>query len=325
VPSPGAVAANLYQGSRSEYLAQYVFSMFGTAALVPHEADYGLDLFCTRTRTDHGRAEPYAYYAVQVKSTPDPWVFVGASSVRWILKYPAPLLFCVVEKNVAEKVARFSVYQLIARFRAAVMPDRPERLTLVPGDPGATGQTHRPAIGWDADGKIQMGPPILQFTLDQLYEDDMSRLIGEVLDYWIGNDLRNILRQQIGMRAASGPPDYATNEAPPPSGFGTFSMTVVPAEVQQRAGKTAAEHLAWLGDVMLAGGDPTGALLAALLVRHLVSEEDPRMLGFSPLSLYGDVGSIAQQAFPDVAEGGSVLGPFDAILADLKRRTQGSQ
>ena len=48
------------------------------------------------------------------------------------------------------------------------------------------------------------------------------------------------------------------------------------------------------------------------------------MLGFSPGSLYGRVGDIAQQAFPDVT-GGSVLGPFDAILADLKRRTQGGQ
>jgi hypothetical protein len=107
--------------------------MFGTAAIVPHEADYGLDLFCTRTRTEHGRAEPYAYYAVQIKSTPDPWVFDGPGSVKWILQYPAPLLFCVVEKNVAKKVARFSVHQLIARFRAAVMPDQPEKLTLVPG------------------------------------------------------------------------------------------------------------------------------------------------------------------------------------------------
>ena len=138
MPSPGAVAANLYQGSRSEYLAQYVFSMFGTAALVPHEADYGLDLFCTRTRTERGRAEPYAYYAVQIKSTPDPWVFDGPGSVRWILEYPAPLLFCVVNKNAAEKVARFSVYQLIARFQAAIMPDQPPSLTLVPGEPGKT-------------------------------------------------------------------------------------------------------------------------------------------------------------------------------------------
>jgi len=52
--------------------------------------------------------------------------------------------------------------------------------------------------------------------------------IGRVLDYSIVNDLRNILRQQMAMRAASRPPDYATNEVPPPSGFGTFSMTFVP-------------------------------------------------------------------------------------------------
>lgn len=129
----------------------------------------------------------------------------------------------------------------------------------------------------------------------------------------------------MGMRAASGPPDYATNEVPPPSGFGTFSITVVSPEVQERAGKTAAEHLDWLGEVMLAGGDATGALLAALMVRHLVADENPRELGFSPVSLYGQVGGVAQQAFPDVGGGGSVVGPFDAILAALKRRTQGSQ
>jgi hypothetical protein len=34
--------------------------MFGTATLVPHQEDYGLDLFCTLTRTDDGRAEPVA-------------------------------------------------------------------------------------------------------------------------------------------------------------------------------------------------------------------------------------------------------------------------
>jgi len=36
---------------------------------------------------------------------------MGLGSVKWILEYPAPLLFCVVEKNVAEKgraVQRFT-------------------------------------------------------------------------------------------------------------------------------------------------------------------------------------------------------------------------
>ena len=34
----GAIAANLHEGSRSEYLAQYVFASFGTAVSVPNEA-----------------------------------------------------------------------------------------------------------------------------------------------------------------------------------------------------------------------------------------------------------------------------------------------
>jgi hypothetical protein len=35
----GSIAANLHEGSRSEYLAQFVFSSFGTAIPVPHQED----------------------------------------------------------------------------------------------------------------------------------------------------------------------------------------------------------------------------------------------------------------------------------------------
>jgi len=319
VQGPGAVAANLYQGIRSEYLAQYVFSMFGTVTRVPNEEDHGVDLFCTLTRRADGRAEPYAYYSVQVKSAPDDWIFGGPGAVRWTLEYPAPLLFCAAEK----KVARFTVYQLMARFQAAVRPELPESLTLVPGEAGRTDATHRPRIGWDADGRLHLGPPILQFTVDELLDDQRYKLFGSVLDYWILNDLRNILRQQMGMRSASGPAYYATNEVPPPSGFGTFSMNVVSPEIRERAGKTAAEHLDWLGGVMLQSGDMTGALLAALMVRHLIPDEDPeRQLGFSPSWLYSQLGHIAQKAFPEVADGRTVVAPFDASLAKLRQRTQ---
>ena len=38
----GAIAANLHEGSRSEYLAQYVFASFGTAVPVPHQEDTGI-------------------------------------------------------------------------------------------------------------------------------------------------------------------------------------------------------------------------------------------------------------------------------------------
>jgi hypothetical protein len=71
----GSIAANLHEGSRSEYLAQYVFSSFGTAIPVPHQEDSGLDIYCTLLEPQGKRAWPRAYYSVQVKSTMKPWVF----------------------------------------------------------------------------------------------------------------------------------------------------------------------------------------------------------------------------------------------------------
>jgi len=256
---------------------------------------------------------------VQVKSAPGDWVFGGPGSVRWILEYPAPLLFCAAEK----KAARLTMYQLTARFQAALMPERPDSLTLVPAEAVQTDPVHRPRVGWDAAGRLHLGPPILQFTVDELLDDQKFGLFSSILEYWILNDLRNILRQQMGMRSASGPAYYATNEVPPPSGFGTFSMAVVLPEIRERASRTAAEHLDWLGDVMRQSGDATGALLAALMVRHLVPGEDPgRQLGFSPSSLYGQLGDIARKAFPEVTASPTVTGPFDAILDELAERIQ---
>jgi len=179
------------------------------------------------------------------------------------------------------------------------MPERPDSLTLVPGEAGRTDPVHRPRVGWDAGGRLHLGLPILQFTVDELLDDQRFGLFSSILEYWVLNDLRNILRQQMGMRSAWGPSHYATNEVPPPSGFGTFSMAVVPPEIRERASRTAAEHLDWLGDVMRQSGDATGALLAALMVRHLVPGEDPdRRLGSSPSWRYGQLGHIARKAFP---------------------------
>ena len=45
----GALAANLHEGTRSEYLVQYGFAAFGTAISVPHQEDTGIDLYCTMT------------------------------------------------------------------------------------------------------------------------------------------------------------------------------------------------------------------------------------------------------------------------------------
>src|SRR5579864_8795262 len=97
----GSLAANLHEGSRSEYLAHFVFSSFGTAIPVPHQEDTGLDIYCTLLEQVGRRAWPRSYYAVQVKSKPEPWVFEESESLRWIIRHPLPIFLCIVQKSEA--------------------------------------------------------------------------------------------------------------------------------------------------------------------------------------------------------------------------------
>ncbi len=83
----GSVAANLHEGSRSEYLAQYIFASFGTSVPVPHQEDSGIDLYCTLTERVGQRAWARAHYAVQVKSSMDPWVLESEESIRWLIEH----------------------------------------------------------------------------------------------------------------------------------------------------------------------------------------------------------------------------------------------
>jgi hypothetical protein len=108
----GSYAANAHEGSRSEYLAQYVFAALGTVVPVPHHEDHGIDLYCTLTERIGQRAWPLAYYTVQVKSNDQPWTFEGPRSVEWLLEQPLPLFVCTVDK----KQARLRVFRTDVRF-----------------------------------------------------------------------------------------------------------------------------------------------------------------------------------------------------------------
>jgi hypothetical protein len=60
--SVGSIATNLHEGSRSEYLAQYVFSSFGTAVPVPHQEDTGLDRTIRATSRSGAQRVTKTYY-----------------------------------------------------------------------------------------------------------------------------------------------------------------------------------------------------------------------------------------------------------------------
>src|SRR5689334_15426081 len=111
-PMIGAYAANPHEGSRSEILADYLFSSWGTVTPVRRQDDYGIDLYCTLSDRIGQRAVVSDYFVIQVKSGTDPWIFDHTESVKWLVEYPTPLfLACVDKKN-----GILRVYHVTPRF-----------------------------------------------------------------------------------------------------------------------------------------------------------------------------------------------------------------
>jgi len=213
--SVGSIASNLHEGSRSEYLAQYVFSSFGTAVPVPHQEDTGLDIYCTLLEPDGRRAWPRAYYSVQVKSTMEPWIFASPESVRWVIEHPLPIFLCIVLK--AE--ARILISHTTPRFAAWILPLHKTRLELIPG----TETRARPIeTSWEEGSSFQLKAPILDFTIQQALDESFRTRLAAVLKFWIDNDLENIFRIKCGIHTFQTPYEYETNTADVKGGISEF-------------------------------------------------------------------------------------------------------
>jgi hypothetical protein len=214
--SVGSIATNLHEGSRSEYLAQYVFSSFGTAVPVPHQEDTGLDIYCTLLERDGRRAWPRAYYSIQVKSTMEPWIFGSPESVRWLIEHPLPIFLCIVHK--AE--ARILLYHTTPRFAAWILPLHKNRLELIPG----TETRARPIdTSWQEGCSFELKAPILDFTIQQALEDAFRARLAGILKLWIDNDMENIFRIKCGNHHFQTPYDYETNSVDVEGGIGGIS------------------------------------------------------------------------------------------------------
>jgi hypothetical protein len=202
VSMAGSIAANLHEGSRSEYLAQFVFSSFGTAIPVPHQEDSGLDIYCTLLEREGRRAWPRAYYSVQVKSTMASWVFGSPESVRWIIEHPLPIFLCIVQKP----EARILVYHTTPRFAVWALPTHPNRLELIPGT-----ETKADTVDWVTGDTFNLKAPILNFTIQEVLDRDFCAHVAEVLKFWIDYDVENLFRIKSGIPLFRVPADYETN------------------------------------------------------------------------------------------------------------------
>src|SRR6266436_1539063 len=120
----GAIAHNFHEGSRSEILADYLFSSWGPVTPVRRQDDFGLDPLTERVGKQSWVKE---YFTVQVKSTEAPWKFNTPESVKWLIEYPMPLFLCTASKE----YQRVRVYHVFPRFLvwargAGTLPDRLE-------------------------------------------------------------------------------------------------------------------------------------------------------------------------------------------------------
>ncbi len=264
----GMIPFGFHEAARSEYLAQYVFTAFGTSSPVLRTEDHGVDFHCTLTRQEGTGLWPDGYYAVQVKSMsgkakPKPWTFRTPESVRFFVEYPAPLFLCMVDK----KAAQLKVYQSLVRFGVTVSGELPAQLTLIPTGrgPDALG----PYGGPDpVTSNYLLGDPVLDFTIPDLLDEEKFIKLKAVLKYWVDIDSKNIDRYRIGLRTLRAPAHYSTNEVPGPDTMMDLRMTRTAPPVRERQEALVREILEGLVGARLEDGDRVGALLAALQVRH---------------------------------------------------------
>jgi hypothetical protein len=265
--SVGSIAANLHEGSRSEYLAQYVFSSFGTAVPVPHQEDTGLDIYCTLLERDGPRAWPRAYYSVQVKSTMEPWTFPSPESVRWIIEHPLPIFLCIVLK--AE--ARILIYPTTPRFAAWILPLHTNRLELIPG----TEKRAQPIeTEWKEGSSFELKAPILDFTIQQALDDTFRTQLAAVLKLWIDYDMENIFRIKCGIHQFRAPYEYETNSADVTNGDSWFGGPF-PEQSLERAEAVLKELLGHITNHYYDKNKLVGATIYAMALRRLSPRYQP--------------------------------------------------
>lgn len=298
----GAVSTNFHEGSRTEYLAQYIFASFGTAIPVPHQEDSGVDIYCTLTEKIGALSWARAYFTVQVKSNLDSWVFDNPESVRWLVEHPLPLFLCVIDK----KAVRIRIYNTSPRFFVWSNPPLPSRMELVPN-------TEDSGLGaaW-SDNNIFSLSPIIDASLQDLLEEEFYENTRNVLRYWIDIDLANLQRIKSGIEYYEMPYEYHANKK---GGGGTVFLSTYRPERLETAKKKVKELVAYYGLQIFKKGDFAGATRCAMLLRYLFKDDDSGMT--HDFSLHNEVNSRVVKGQPKYLFHG-----VDALNAGIERKLE---
>lgn len=259
-PMTGAYAPNRHEGSRSEILADYLFSSWGTVTPARRPDDYGIDLYCTLSDRIGQRAVVRDYFVVQVKSGTDPWVFEHEESVKWLVEYPNPLfLACIDKKNLS-----VSVYHVMPRFQVWALGKLPVRLELKP-----EGRDDGESVTWENGETFSLSAPIIRATIAELSDKDKMEALCKVFQFWVQFDRENCDMVRQGLLRFRIPASYRVNELPK-TGISQLGYGQPEMEFLERGILKLKESAECIGGQLDRLGDHSGALRATLLVRYLL-------------------------------------------------------
>jgi hypothetical protein len=261
----GAIAGNLHEGSRSEILADYLFSRWGAVTPVRRQDDYGLDLHCTLTERVGQREQVCEYFSVQVKSTEEAWQFSDPESVRWLIEYPTPLFLCTVSKQ----HLRVRVYHVFPRFYAWALGNLPESLELTPGE-GPSGKF----VQWENGSTFSLSAPIIEAGIADLADNARLLTLRNAFAHWVRFDRENCDLIRQGLLRFRMPDRYTVNEMSATPSIGQISYGAPPPEFLNRGLLRLAEALECIGGQIGMtmgdrGSDRAFALEAALLLDRI--------------------------------------------------------
>jgi hypothetical protein len=297
---PGMFAPNLKEGSRSEILADYLFSRWGAVTPVRRQDDFGLDLYCSLFDRIGQRAVVRDYFSVQVKSDLGPWVFEGQEEVRWLVEYPSPLFLACVNK----KKGSVAVYQLMPRFArwALGSSSLPDRLELRQSD-----KDYAESVGWIDGTEFVLEAPIIKVTLADLIDEEKMSALHEVFEFWVRADRENCDLVRRGLYRFRMPLPYSVNEMP--QSLVEAGNAAPKEEFLKRGILTLAEDAECLGGQLFRSGDRSGGLRALLLVDQL-RQKYPNAFDnewrWNQKQLPGDLGALVNKKLNEAVQGEQV-------------------
>jgi hypothetical protein len=311
----GAVARNFHEAGRSEILADFLLSGWGTVTPVRRQDDFGVDLYCTLNRNAGQRSIVTEYYSVQVKSNDDPWEFKSPDEIQWLFDHPTPLFLACVDRT----TTILSIYHTLPRFLASFY-DKPAGLRLTPSteDEGCPAQ-------WVDGEDFPLSAPIIRVSLEELRDPPRLDALRAVLQYWVAADAYNGALRRVHILRFRMPDRYRVNEVPTTAGLVEQGRIRLTHAQLDPAIKTLVEVVDCVGDQLHHDKDRELALFAALLLRRLRSirrealQDDAKWVGDPTSALEIDVTNLLNDVLNEGRPPRCVYEGLDLVLKQIQR------